>query len=518
MKTKADLRIALVLLAVACAALAGIAIYFHSLYRADQAAYEDYRIRSESQIEYLTSDPENLAGQISALQSEYQRLTEEKTALEKELEVYRASVEQGIDIREALENQLSDYSGQITDLTDKISELEGQIAEKESDIESLRQQLTAAENGLEHLKELYSQQAVFDVNEQYELINNLIWILRNPPTYTVEIDGEPETDEEGEPVLDEEGNPVIPKITKTYSYSISLYYEDLLSGHKFSWNADTSWHTASLIKLPFTLSVLEAASDYAAEHPEEYEAMMAAYEEYKAGLGEEITESELPPADDVASEDAETQAETAGDGEGGEAEVPAIQLYQGTDYPYDFNKEFAYFASQSWQSGSGKIQNAADGTVYTMAELFQYLLLYSDNVAYYQLKEAYDTVLQRNLVSRLGLDAMSKSLAQISARDGGKILRETYEFLSSGKTYSDFMYDAMTKSGHRVMICSSVSPTVVAHKYGWDRGTYHDMGIVYDEHPYTLTVLTNMDSGSGAINSYIQQVIRAVEKIHKSMY
>ena len=44
------------------------------------------------------------------------------------------------------------------------------------------------------------------------------------------------------------------------------------------------------------------------------------------------------------------------------------------------------------------------------------------------------------------------------------------------------------------------------------------MGIVYDEHPYTLTVLTNMDSGSGSINNYIQQVIKAVEAIHKSMY
>ena len=318
-------------------------------------------------------------------------------------------------MREALESQLSDYSGQITEKDERIKELESQIAEKDNELAEISEKLTAAEDGLEHLKELYSQQAVFDVNAQYDLVNNLIWLLRNPPTYTVEIDGEPETDEEGEPVLDEEGNPVIPKITKTYSYSISLYYEDLLSGHKFSWNADTSWHTASLIKLPFTLSVLEAASDYAEAHPEEYAAMMAAYEEYKAGLGQEITEAELPPADDIAAEDAETQPETQeGDG-AAEPEIPVIPLYQGTDYPYDFNREFAYFASQSWQAGSGKIQNAADGTVYTMAELFQYLLLYSDNVAYYQLKEAYDTVLQRDLVSRLGLDAMSKSLAQISA-------------------------------------------------------------------------------------------------------
>ena len=518
MEKKADLRIVLILLAVACAALAGIAIYFHYLYRADQAAYDDYRIRAESQIDYLTSDPENLAGQITALQNEYQRLTDEKASLERELEVYRLSAEQGIDVREALESQLSDYSGQITEKDERIKELESQIDDKDNELAEISKKLTAAEDGLEHLKELYSQQAVFDVNAQYDLVNNLIWLLRNPPTYTVEIDGEPETDEEGEPVLDEEGNPVIPKITKTYSYSISLYYEDLLSGHKFSWNADTSWHTASLIKLPFTLSVLEAASDYAEAHPEEYAAMMAAYEEYKAGLGQEITEAELPPADDIAAEDAETQPETQeGDG-AAEPEIPVIPLYQGTDYPYDFNREFAYFASQSWQAGSGKIQNAADGTVYTMAELFQYLLLYSDNVAYYQLKEAYDTVLQRDLVSRLGLDAMSKSLAQISARDGGKILRETYEFLSSNRTYSEFMYDAMINSGHRVMICSAVSPTTVAHKYGWDRGTYHDMGIVYDEHPYTLTVLTNMDSGSGSINNYIQQVIKAVEAIHKSMY
>lgn len=508
-------------MAAACAALAGIAAYFSYLFRADQKAYENYRKSSEERIAYLSSDPDNLAGKLDTLRDEYQKLNEEKASLEKELEIYKTSAEEGIDVREALEKQLADFSEKISGDEEKIKQLEEQIQEKDRQIEEVTQKLASAEESLEHLKELYSENVSFDVNAQYELVNNLIWLLRNPPTYTVEIDGEPETDEEGEPVLDEEGNPVIPKITKTYAYSISLYYEDLLSGHRFSWNADTSWHTASLIKLPFTLSVLEAASAYAAEHPDEYEAMTAAYEEYKAGLGLTEEDAELPPADDVASEDAQNapENEEGGNAEGSEEpEIPQIQLYAGTEYPYDFNKEFAYFASQSWQSGSGKIQNAADGTVYTMAELFQYLLLYSDNVAYYRLKDEYDTKLQRDLVERLGLDAMSKSLAQISARDGGKILRETYDFLSSGKTYSDFMYQAMTNSGHRVMICSAVAPETVAHKYGWDKGTYHDMGIVYDEHPYTLTVLTNMDSGGGTVNSYIQQVIKAVEKIHKSMY
>lgn len=86
------------------------------------------------------------------------------------------------------------------------------------------------------------------------------------------------------------------------------------------------------------------------------------------------------------------------------------------------------------------------------------------------------------------------------------------------RTYSEFMYDCMITSGQSVMIADVVAPTPCAHKYGWDKGNYHDAAVIYDEHPYLLVILTDMDTGSAEINAYIQSIVRQVVKLHESFH
>lgn len=80
------------------------------------------------------------------------------------------------------------------------------------------------------------------------------------------------------------------------------------------------------------------------------------------------------------------------------------------------------------------------------------------------------------------------------------------------------MKEAMLHSNYPVMITPAVSPTPVAHKYGWDVDAYHDAAIVYDEHPYILVIMTDYDTGGDKVNSYIHKITRLINEIHKTYY
>jgi hypothetical protein len=76
----------------------------------------------------------------------------------------------------------------------------------------------------------------------------------------------------------------------------------------------------------------------------------------------------------------------------------------------------------------------------------------------------------------------------------------------------------MLRSTHNVLIPYSVSPLPCAHKYGWDEASYHDMAIVYDEHPYILVIMTDLDQGGSEVNGYIRDVVRMIHDIHRTFY
>ena len=135
-----------------------------------------------------------------------------------------------------------------------------------------------------------------------------------------------------------------------------------------------------------------------------------------------------------------------------------------------------------------------------------------------QLKNAYDTKILSDFVLQNRLTSMYKKMSNMSAADGGKIMRLIHEYIESGSVYSEFMYNAMLNSTHTVMIGYPVSPAKTVHKYGWDKGAYHDMAIVYDEHPFILVIMTDMDTGGDEVNKYIQSVVDQVEVLHDNFY
>ncbi|MBQ4065947.1 MAG: serine hydrolase, partial [Clostridia bacterium] len=97
-------------------------------------------------------------------------------------------------------------------------------------------------------------------------------------------------------------------------------------------------------------------------------------------------------------------------------------------------------------------------------------------------------------------------------------MKEIYRFTESSAAYASFMKETMMSSAHTITIGYGVSPKKIAHKYGWDTDAYHDMAIVYDEHPYVLVVMSDMDAGGEAVNQYVQKVVRLLDDLHENFY
>ncbi|MFA6948419.1 MAG: serine hydrolase [Eubacteriales bacterium] len=363
--------------------------------------------------------------------------------------------------RDSLSEQLAQKTAEYETLKESLasddaaSRLEARIGELEDELSRRKNEISNLNNTIENLESVYS----LDLNKQFTLLNSLNELLENPPEYdtgeTREVKGDDGSIKK-EPVMEK--------------HKISVYYEDIQNGYKYACDADTAYSTASLIKAPFVLAILREA--------------VREDDEIKAAL----------------------EAGTLSEAEA--AEYPRV---------YDFTKKFTY-TDEFYAEGSGKIKDDKEKTEYTYLELIDYLMRYSDNVAYKVLKDEYGIDAFRSMIYELGCTSMYKSLSFMSAADCGKIMKAVYAFIAEENIYSQFLYDAMTNSAHPVMIVYSVYPSKAAHKYGWDSEVYHDMGVVYAENPYVVSVLTDMSEGGDDVNDYIQQIIKLISQLHSNFY
>ena len=353
-----------------------------------------------------------------------------------------------------LEDNLDIYQS----LNEEISALKLQLEEKNSEIEVLKKNLSA-------LNKMYN----VDLNKQFKIVSELETLLsEGAPMNEVETT---KYNEDGTPVLDANGKPVV-EISYVYP-KISVYYEDIENGYKYDWNGKIVYSSASCVKAPFALTVLKAAADEKADYDKMVSDLVIQY--------------------------------------GDKAEIPKFEP------KYDFDKIFTY-TEDKYRPGSGVIKSEKYGVQYSYKELIQKLLKYSDNVAFAELKNEYGVDMLKTFAKEIGTTAMKSNIYNATAIDLGKSMKEIHSFFEKDAYYAPFMKQTMMESIHTVMIGSGVSPKKIAHKYGWDDGAYHDMAIVYDEHPYVLVIMSNMDDGGSEVNSYIQKIVSLIDELHENFY
>lgn len=145
-----------------------------------------------------------------------------------------------------------------------------------------------------------------------------------------------------------------------------------------------------------------------------------------------------------------------------------------------------------YHGGSGIIKDGPYGKSYTIQELLDYSLIYSDNVAYNMIRDmknrsyvqSYDAMIGEFgcTSTRLG----GRNWANTTARDMVKIMRQIY-YYGQESTYGQYLIETLKNTQWNYF--KELMPEYdCAAKIGYVEGTCSMVGIVYGEIPYILCV------------------------------
>jgi len=432
--------------------------------------------------------------------------------------------------------EIAEKREQINGLTDQISDYEAQLAKREQDILSLKEEAEGLRTEISGLSETVSRlldekttdsEILSEARSQHErleqqlaekeeelaksesMLGNFRTLVNNNHGFrsekitalfeTLEYEVPwraiyPETapDESGEAA--EDSIPVSAEPVAEPEYvpaKLAYFYKDLTTGYTISDNEKEIMYSASLIKAPYIYSVLLEI--------EEFEQRKYRY----SSEGEPLYDEEGTPLFTGAHPNL--------------TEDGSIHYLPGEE-KYDLSRIWIYDPETMYEEGSGEIQYMEAGTEMTYRQLVEYALLYSDNVAFAQVKKVFGTDTFYRLVWELDIQGPKQGFMQLSAEDCAVFLEEIHRFFDTDSEYAFLMKDCMIRSKHTVMICAALPGKTVAHKYGWDLDAYHDMAIVLEDHPYILVIMTDLENGGWETNAFIQKVTKLTDDIHNSHY
>lgn len=249
---------------------------------------------------------------------------------------------------------------------------------------------------------------------------------------------------------------------------LSFAYYDIDSGEEIKYNSGEIRYSASLIKAPYIYSVL------------------CEIEEFEKNKKEFDEDGNI--------------------------------IYLEGEEKYDLSEKWVYNSATMLEEGSGEIMEKEDGFELTWKELIDYALLYSDNIAFAQLRQRFGYKYFYEKMAEIGVTGVNRDFMSLSADDCIKFLITLNEYFESGSEYAEHMKDCMTRSKHLEMICAHYDEGEAAHKYGWDIGAFHDMALILDEHPYIIVIMTDYEDGGKEPTDFIGDVTELVKQIHAEKY
>ncbi len=414
-----------------------------------------------AQYETIISEHDSVvADKQSQIDSYAEQLSAKLTeieALTAQVETLRTDTERLNETIKAISDAKEGESALVSEYKNRIQQIQWTLSEKEK-------ALADAERMVESFKKLVSSNHGFHSEKIEELYRILISEM---PMRTV--------------VKDEE--------TITKRAKVAFYYRDLTTGYTIAHNEKEVLYSASLIKAPYIYCILQEIERFEYNKRNFTADGKPLYDEN----GEPLFEGAHPNLNEDGS-----------------------IIYLPGEEKFDLTREWVYDSASMFREGSGIIQEEEDGFTLTYRELVEYTLLYSDNVAFSEIRKVfgYDSYYQTAYL--FGIQGVSSAFMNLTAEDCGKFMTEIYRYFETGSEYALMMKDCMIRSNYQVMIVNSLYGITVAHKYGWDKEAYHDMAIAFDEHPFILVIMTDLDTGGTEANAYIDKITRLTNEIHKS--
>ena len=175
---------------------------------------------------------------------------------------------------------------------------------------------------------------------------------------------------------------------------------------------------------------------------------------------------------------------------------------------------------------SGELENILAIYAYAVEKLLQY-----DNVRVYYFQNEYDIITNldnyrdschhRPEYNRYMFECIRDGKNEMTLQNYQALFQEMYDFAKDYPSEGGLLINLMKNANHQVLITRAVSnPYAVAHKYGWDADSYHDMALVYGDAPFAVCVMTNFDFSvnDDDLNEYIRSLVAEIEKLHNTFY
>ncbi len=463
--------ILIAVLSVILIGVAGLAIWLYVGYVSpEELAVIDKANRLETELK-------NANNRIDEYQASVKKMTDEAAQLRLTIEEKKKNIselDQKISVLLS-DSKADDAYQQI--LLEQIQKLETEKAEQLTQIETLDARILE----LDELIGQYENITTLNFGYQAKKISDLLIKLAEPnrPIRTIVTEQ-----------IDEESGEKVEIITEQPA-QVAFYYRDITTGYTLSYNSDDIMYSASLIKVPYIYSLLNSVVYFEYQKTHYDSDGNPLFDEE----GNPLFEGNHPNLDENGN-----------------------IIYNEGEEKYDLSRTWVFDKETMDVEGSGIITKEESGLQLTYLQLVEYALRYSDNVAFAELRKVFGYTDYYNTARTLGVRGSSYGFMQLSADDCGKFLAELYTFMEENERYGTVVKNALIGSNFPYLIPHNVSPEKAAHKYGWDHDSYHDMAIVYNEHPYILVILTDLDNGGNEANTYISSVVRAINTIHKNFY
>lgn len=175
----------------------------------------------------------------------------------------------------------------------------------------------------------------------------------------------------------------------------------------------------------------------------------------------------------------------------------------------DLETKLVYKPSDAMQGSIGMKQHKYYDEV-SLSEMIKYMLVYSDNTAYFMLLKyvGLDNLKTYFKEYNLVMESYDPFIRNYSADLAMKSLTRLYDLLQVDDGYAKLIKDSMN---NRNMNYLNFDDKIFLHKYGYYDVSYHDIGIYDDtDNPYLIAILTLYGN-----NNYDVKVKEISKKIYE---
>jgi len=158
------------------------------------------------------------------------------------------------------------------------------------------------------------------------------------------------------------------------------------------------------------------------------------------------------------------------------------------------------YLERDYEGGTGSIQYKKVGSTYTVRELSKLSIEVSDNVATNMLLRLLGRKNLKDYMRKLGGTVVEDNKNVSCPKDMALYMKKVYEFYKSNKELGGELVRYLENTIFNERIPKLLPKEVkVAHKIGNQVGAIHDVGIVFAEKPYVISVMSkNIESETEA--------------------